>query len=478
VAQLKSGTFRLKGTAASLEGNAPTPGVYIGVTSAMRKLPAGGRTALVDVLPPPADPYLFSVQNSGSTIVLQGYVPSPDLRHRLISAAQTTGKKVGDRLVYASGAHVDFEAAATTGIKLAALLHDSALILQGNTFSFKGEASNHGDYNGARTLLANFPRSVRPAGVNVSPPLAKPYMWSVERNGPVVRISGFVPDEAAHAELERQAKVLFPGATVANEAKIARGTPDGDFIGAAKLALQHVQKMTSGRVDIVDDTIKISGAASDYQAAEHLRKSPQHKAPRGMKLAAINVSAPLPEKVLVDLPPPAPLMVPPGLAAEGKVRVEGEVRTRIETAAGTGMEKQPPDKPSTDIRGVTGSDAACAALVSTTAPVSLYFVSGTRKLLAQSREPLRMLVAKAVEMGGKCPATKIILKGHADFKGARRDNMILATGRTFTIKRVLVKAGFKRSQIETLSYGEDRPVADNTTFDGRVKNRRVVVEFK
>ena len=197
-----------------------------------------------------------------------------------------------------------------------------------------------------------------------------------------------------------------------------------------------------------------------------------------MKLAAINVSAPLPEKVLVDLPPPAPLMVPPGLAAEGKVRVEGEVRTRIETAAGTGTEKLQPDKPSTDIRGNTGSDAACAALVSTTAPVSLYFVSGTRKLLAQSREPLRMLVAKAVEMGGKCPATKIIQKGHADFKGARRDNMILATGRTFTIKRVLVKAGFKRSQIETLSYGEDRPVADNTTFDGRVKNRRVVVEFK
>lgn len=532
VGQLKAGVYRLKDGIATLEGEAPSAPVYVSVVEAMKQLPAGGKVASVKVVPPPARPYLFMAHNLGSKFSLQGYVGSPALRDRLRAAVRATGKTVEDKLEFRSGAIGEFEAAAISGIKLAAGLKGGSFKLQDNTITFSGEAENKEQYIRALTLLANFPRSVRPGAVNVIPPVAKPYTWSVERKDGVVVIAGYVPDEAMRAEIERQAKLLFPGAKISNTLQIARGTPAGDFAGAVKLALQQAAKLSSGRVSITDGELRLSGNSGDAAKAEQLRALRRMQLPRGFKLGQVEVMAPLPKKVRVDLPPVAQVVVPPRLVEEAKRRAEAEARAKAQAAAqareaarlkaeaeararaaadqkakaaaeaaakaaaeekaraaekakaeaaaakSRATKSQAGSNQSANKTGSNTSGGKCAALVAAQKPIQVHFVSGKRALLNEAKPVLNAALKHAVELARRCPDVKLLLKGHADFKGTRRDNLVLSTGRTFTIKRALIRAGFKRENIVTESYGEDRPVADNEDFFGRVKNRRVEIIFQ
>ena len=73
---------------------------------------------------------------------------------------------------------------------------------------------------------------------------------------------------------------------------------------------------------------------------------------------------------------------------------------------------------------------------------------------------------------------KIILSGHSDSQGLESKNKILALKRATTIKNELIKLGVDKDRITTISYGEEKPIADNNTSLGREKNRRVELEIK
>jgi len=57
-----------------------------------------------------------------------------------------------------------------------------------------------------------------------------------------------------------------------------------------------------------------------------------------------------------------------------------------------------------------------------------------------------------------------------------RATKILSEGRAESVKDWLVNKGIEARRISTVGYGEDKPVADNKTKEGKQKNRRI--EFK
>lgn len=72
---------------------------------------------------------------------------------------------------------------------------------------------------------------------------------------------------------------------------------------------------------------------------------------------------------------------------------------------------------------------------------------------------------------------RIRLEGHTDERGTREYNMALGERRSQSVERFLRVAGVSASQIETVSYGEEKPAAFGQDEMSWAKNRRVVINY-
>jgi len=66
------------------------------------------------------------------------------------------------------------------------------------------------------------------------------------------------------------------------------------------------------------------------------------------------------------------------------------------------------------------------------------------------------------------------IAGHTDSIGTRESNLQLSRDRAEAVRAFLVEAGVEPARIKAKGYGERKPVADNSSEEGRQKNRRVV----
>jgi len=70
------------------------------------------------------------------------------------------------------------------------------------------------------------------------------------------------------------------------------------------------------------------------------------------------------------------------------------------------------------------------------------------------------------------------IQGYTDNTGSKEYNQMLGQKRADTVRRYLHEtAGIPLHLIEAVSFGEESPVADNSTRQGRAQNRRVVVRI-
>jgi outer membrane protein OmpA-like peptidoglycan-associated protein len=75
------------------------------------------------------------------------------------------------------------------------------------------------------------------------------------------------------------------------------------------------------------------------------------------------------------------------------------------------------------------------------------------------------------------PNSLIDVYGHTDSTGSEAYNMDLSKRRADAVGRYLIGRGVSSSRIQTQGMGENYPVADNTTPEGRALNRRVEVKI-
>jgi outer membrane protein OmpA-like peptidoglycan-associated protein len=71
------------------------------------------------------------------------------------------------------------------------------------------------------------------------------------------------------------------------------------------------------------------------------------------------------------------------------------------------------------------------------------------------------------------PNSNILVEGHTDSAGPEDYNMKLSEQRAESVTNYLISQGIDGNRFTTKWYGEDQPVADNTTTEGKAKNRRV-----
>ena len=73
------------------------------------------------------------------------------------------------------------------------------------------------------------------------------------------------------------------------------------------------------------------------------------------------------------------------------------------------------------------------------------------------------------------PSKRIRLEGHADERGTREYNLALGERRTNAIMNYMIVNGAARNQVETVSYGEERPADRGATEAAYQRNRRVEI---
>jgi OOP family OmpA-OmpF porin len=97
------------------------------------------------------------------------------------------------------------------------------------------------------------------------------------------------------------------------------------------------------------------------------------------------------------------------------------------------------------------------------------FELGSAVIAASSRP----LLDKAAGVLARFKSVKLEIQGHTDTTGSRDFNVRLSQQRADAVKAYLVTKGIDASRLTAKGYGPDKPVADNGTFEGRKKNRRV-----
>jgi outer membrane protein OmpA-like peptidoglycan-associated protein len=75
------------------------------------------------------------------------------------------------------------------------------------------------------------------------------------------------------------------------------------------------------------------------------------------------------------------------------------------------------------------------------------------------------------------PLWKLEISGHTDNVGDDNANLVLSKKRAEALKNYLISKGISAERLKTLYFGETKPIADNSTAEGRKKNRRVEMKI-
>jgi outer membrane protein OmpA-like peptidoglycan-associated protein len=106
-----------------------------------------------------------------------------------------------------------------------------------------------------------------------------------------------------------------------------------------------------------------------------------------------------------------------------------------------------------------------------TLPGNVLFASGKSVLMPGAQSSLNQ-VADALKNQGEA---KILVEGHTDSTGSIETNMALSKARADSVGSYLTSRGVPSDQVTTNGLGPSRPVADNTSPEGRANNRRVEI---
>lgn len=103
--------------------------------------------------------------------------------------------------------------------------------------------------------------------------------------------------------------------------------------------------------------------------------------------------------------------------------------------------------------------------------IALYinFDTGKWDLKADGQATVREIVAALKS----APALRIAVEGHTDNAGQAAANKALSLKRAQSVMAAIVAGGIDAKRLSAAGFGQERPVADNRSEEGRAKNRRV-----
>ncbi|MFH1160929.1 MAG: OmpA family protein [bacterium] len=105
--------------------------------------------------------------------------------------------------------------------------------------------------------------------------------------------------------------------------------------------------------------------------------------------------------------------------------------------------------------------------------IALYinFETGKSDIKSESQ----IIIDQIAEMLKANPSLKISVEGHTDNVGTPATNKTLSGNRAKAVMNALIAQGIDKSRLSAKGWGQDKPISDNTTEEGKSENRRVEI---
>lgn len=104
---------------------------------------------------------------------------------------------------------------------------------------------------------------------------------------------------------------------------------------------------------------------------------------------------------------------------------------------------------------------------------NLHFQTGKSLIQPESFSTLD----KLAEYMKRKPQMNIRIEGHTDNQGSDAANLVLSEQRAESVQKYLISKGVAVTRISTVGRGSSQPIADNSTAQGRAKNRRTEIHI-
>jgi len=101
--------------------------------------------------------------------------------------------------------------------------------------------------------------------------------------------------------------------------------------------------------------------------------------------------------------------------------------------------------------------------------LDIHFATNEAAILPESRPLIEQIIA----MLRKRPTLKVGVEGHTDNTGTPARNKTLSEERARSVVAALTAAGIAANRLTPAGFGQEKPIADNRSEEGRAKNRRV-----
>lgn len=131
------------------------------------------------------------------------------------------------------------------------------------------------------------------------------------------------------------------------------------------------------------------------------------------------------------------------------------------------------DKCPDTVKGLKVDEVGCPIVLDKTLEINLDILFDTAK--SEIKPEYMSQVQKLADAMNQYENTVVHVEGHTDSQGSDAFNQKLSQSRADSVKAALItKYGIAADRVTATGHGESRPIADNSTADGRAQNRRVV----
>jgi OOP family OmpA-OmpF porin len=479
--KMTQGTVSLVGDNVTVDGDAATSKDYSALIGALDTLRGASQALEATLRPPRASSYRFEAVRTGGGLRLEGYVPSSSARAALLAGASELEPDlaIDDQLLFAAGEPDGFVAACQWGLDRLNGLTEGRLSIDGTGISLSGAAANIEIRQTIEAAMAAVPPGFFLLNVNLSAP--EPALaTSVLPTGPVSvsPVPGPVEPPASPSS-----SVASPSPAAPVSPSVSRDVPVAALVPAPLVTTNPIAAPPLADVQLRrgDGKLTLTGVYSDERAHEEIIDRAQRaffaEAILDRMTRSDKASRPLAQATIGALSALARLEEGSVTIKDMAVKLEGEaLYDRAVEQIKTDLKNSLPASFHLDSAIAVkapvplASPAACQKLFSALiARGKIVFDSARASLSRDSTGLMDFLVHAAM----RCPQFAIEVDGHTDSDGNPDSNLDLSKRRAQSVVDYLAKAGLDASKLTAVGYGNSRPIADNSTEEGKAENRRI-----